>query len=208
MVKNRLLAALCAVAFLSAAGVAEAQYATSTPVAPNTKQPAFIQNQQWLDLGNGPLDIEPIEGNGSIYSSGGTGLGSTSGNSTNLTLNAIPAIQPCVGCILGGVTNLGLATTTPITITAFNGVTTVTLSAPLNITNSTLLGWGAVCPAATAANTPGPAPGTITPLQLSAPLSMRSGVGGTYPMYTQNRLCAYGALQNGFTFLYFAIGAH
>lgn len=191
-------------------GGAVAQYATSTVVAPVAKQPAFIQNQQWLDLGNGPLDIQPIEGNGSIYSSSGTGTGSTSGTSTAVTLTAIPTIQPCVGCIIQGVTNLGLTawSATPIVITAFNGGTSITLSTPLNISAGTALSWGAVCPAGTAANVPGTAPGAITALQLSSPLPLRGGVGGTFPLYTQARLCGYGSLQGGFTFLYFAIGAH
>ncbi len=203
-----LIGALAIFGAALAAGGAHAQYATSTPVAPITKQPGFVQSQQWQDLGNGPLDVQPVEGNGAVYSSGGTGLGSTSGNSTAITLAAVPAIQPCVGCILAGVTNLGLATSTPITITAFNGVTSVTISQPLNISSSTLLGWGAACPAATAANVPGSPPGAITPLQLSSPLMARAGVAGTFPLYTQARLCAYGAFQNGFTFLTFPVGAH
>lgn len=206
--KNRILTSLALAVLLLSVGGASAQFATSTPVAPVTKQPVFVPNQQWIDLGNGPLDVQPAEGNGAVYSSGGTGTGSTSGNSTAVTLAAVPAVQPCVGCILAGITNLGLATSTPITITAFNGITSVTLSAPLNISSGTLLGWGAACPAATATNTPGAGPGTITPLQLSSPLLVRAGVGGAYPLYTQTRLCAYGALQNGFTLLYFAIGAH
>lgn len=206
---NRIYKFVGAAAVVAAVlGSAHAQYATSTVVAPVAKQPAFVPNQQWQDLGNGPLDVQPVEGNGNVYTSSGTGTGSTSGNSTALTLSAVPAVQPCVGCILAGVTNLGLATATPITVTAFNGVTSVTLSAPLNIGSGTSLAWGAACPAATAANVPGVLPGSITPLQLGAPLPVRGGVGGTFPLYTQGRLCAYGGQQNGFTFLYFAIGAH
>jgi hypothetical protein len=168
-----------------------------------TSQPTFIQSRQWADLGNGPLDIQPVEGNGSLYSSSGTGIGSTSGSSTSLTLTAAPAIQPCVGCIISG-----SGITSGTTVTAFNGVTNITLSASMTVPASSAIAWGAACPAATAANVPGVAPGTITPLQLSAPLQIRSGMNNTFPLYTQARLCAYGAQQNGWTFLYFAIGAH
>lgn len=199
-----------AVALGTFVSYADAQYATSTPVVPVRPQPGFIPSQQWLDLGNGPANLQPVEGNGNAYSSSGTGTGSTSGNSTSVTLTAAPAVQPCVGCIIAGVTNLGLTgwSATPIVVTAFNGVTSITLSTPLNIGAGTALTWGAACPAATAANVPGAAPGSITPTQLSPALPLRGSVGGAFPMYTQARLCAYGALQNGFTLLYYPIGAH
>ena len=207
--KHRFLIAAVALAVLLPIG-AHAQYATSATVAPVVKQPGFVQSQQWQDLGNGPLDVQPVEGNGAVYSSSGTGTGSTTGYSTTVALTAAPAIQPCVGCIIGGVTNLGLTawSATPITITAFDGVTKITVSTPLNVTSTTSLAWGAACPAATATNVPGSAPGAITPLQLSSPLMARAGVGGTLPLYTQARLCVYGAFQNGFTFLTFPVGAH
>jgi hypothetical protein len=166
-----------------------------------TKQPAFIPSQQWIDLGNGPLDVQPIEGNGTVYSSLGSGVGSTSGSSTALTLTGTPAIAPCVGCIISGA-----GITSGTTVSAFNGTTGITLSSAMTVAASTALSWGAACPAATAANVPGVAPGTVA--SLSAPAVMRAGVGGTYPFYTQARLCAYGAAQAGLTLLYFAIGAH
>jgi hypothetical protein len=205
--------ALAAIALVALSLGAHAQYATSTTVVPAVKQPAFVPTQQWQDLGNGPLDIQGVEGNGSVYASGGTGAVSstaTGAYSTTVVLGAVPTVQPCVGCIITGVTNLGLTgwSATPITITAFNGITSITVSTALAVTNNTTLAWGAACPAVTAANVPGVAPGTITPLQLSAPLQVRGGVAGTFPLWTQSRLCAYGGQQGGFTFLYFPIGAH
>lgn len=167
------------------------------------RQPAFIQSQQWLDLGNGPLDIQPVEGTGSIYSSLGTGIGSTTGSSTSLVLTAVPTVNiPCAGCIVSA-SSLGVA---PVTITSFNGVTQIVLSSALTVPSNTALSWGVACPAATATNVPGVNPNTVT--SIGSPLAARSGQNSTFPMYTQARLCAYGALQNGFTFLYFAIGAH
>jgi hypothetical protein len=165
------------------------------------KQPQFIQNQQWADLGNGPLDIQPVEGNGAVYSALGTGVGSTSGSSTTLTLTATPAIAPLVGGLISGA-----GITSGTTVSAFNGTTTITLSAAMTVAASTPIAWGAACPAATAANVPGTPPAANA--QLGAPLNLRSGIGSTYPLYTQARLCAYGAQQNGFSFLSFAIGAH
>lgn len=164
-------------------------------------QPVFIQSRQWVDLGNGPLDIQPIEGGGILYSSLGSGVGSTSGSSTTLTLTGTPAIAPCVGCIISGA-----GITSGTTVAAFNGTTTITLSAAMTVAASTPLAWGAACPAATAVNVPGVQPNTVA--SLSPPLTSRAGQNVTLPLYTQARICAYGALQNGWTFVYFAIGAH
>jgi len=170
-----------------------------------TSQPSFIQSRQWLDLGNGPLDVQAVEGEGSIYSALGTGTGSTSGSSTSITLTAAPAIQPCVGCIISGT-----GITSGTTVTAFNGVTNLTISAAMTVPASTALSWGTTCPAATAVNTPGVSPNSVTPLALSSPANIRASAdsGRTFPFYTQARLCAYGVFLNGWTFLTFAIGAH
>lgn len=164
-------------------------------------QPAFIGSQRWIDLGNGPVEVQPIEGNGDLYTSFGTGVGSTSGSSTTLTLTATPAVAPCVGCIISGA-----GITSGTTVAAFNGTTTVTLSAAMTVAASTALAWGAACPAATAIGTPGVSPNTVA--SLGSPAVLRAGQGTGYPMYTQGRICVYAAQQSGFTFLYFAIGAH
>lgn len=192
--KNRFIVATLA---LAVALLPFAAYAQTV-----TKQPAFIQNQQWLDLGNGPLDIQPVEGNGNIYSSLGTGTGSTSGSSTTLTLTGTPAIAPLVGGIISGT-----GITSGTTVSAFNGTTTITLSAAMTVAASTALSWGAACPAATATNVPGVNPNTVA--SLSSPLQVRAATSPTtFPLYTQARICAYGSFQAGWTFLYFAIGAH
>jgi hypothetical protein len=170
-----------------------------------TKIPVFVANQQWNDLGNGPLDMQGVEGAGALYSSLGSGVGSTSGSSTTLTLTGTPAIAPCVGCIISGA-----GITSGTTVSAFNGTTTITLSAAMTVASSTPLAWGAACPAATAANVPGVNPNTVA--SLSPPVLVRAAgnQGGllTLPFYTQARICAYGGQQAGFTLLYFAIGAH
>lgn len=168
-------------------------------------QPVFTPSRQWIDLGNGPLDLQPVEGNGNVYSSSGAGVGNTSGLalSTSLLLTATPLIVPCVGCLISG-----QGITSGTTILSWNGGTQIVLPTSMNVPSGSIIGWGAACPAATAANVPGVAPGTITANQLSPPLPVRAGVGGTFPMYTQARLCAWGAFENGFTLLYFAIGAH
>jgi hypothetical protein len=166
-------------------------------------QPSFIQSRQWTDAGNGPLDFQPIEGEGIVYSSFGTAIGSTSGSSTTLTLTATPAIAPCVGCIISGA-----GITSGTTVTAFNGTTTVTLSAAMTVAASTPVAYGAACPAATAVNVPGVQPNTVTSLSPPATIRTSSDAGRTFPFYTQARLCAYGAFLNGWTFLTFAIGAH
>lgn len=169
------------------------------------KQPAFIQNQQWLDLGNGPLDILPVEGTGNAYTSVGTGIGS--GTTTTVTLTATPAIPPCVGCgISCAAGTAGCTFGVTSIVTAFNGTTTITTNTSQTVAASTPLTWGAACPAATATNTPGVNPNTVT--SLSSPLPVRSGSNNAFPIYTLARLCMYGSFQNGLTFLYFPIGAH
>jgi len=184
-------------ALIALSGVAHAQTVVN--------QPVFVPSRQWVDIGNGPTDIQPVEGNGELYSSLGTGVGSTSGSSTTLTLTGTPpaGTAPCVGCIISGT-----GITSGTTVAAFNGTTTITLSAAMTVASMTPLSWGSACPAATAANVPGASPNTAN--ALSSPLNLRSqgAASGTYPMYTQARICAYGLFQNGFTFVFFPIGAH
>jgi hypothetical protein len=66
------------------------------------KQPSVASTGAWVDLGNGPTEVLPIEGSGNLYTRGSTGVGSTSGSSTALTLTATPTYPPCVGCAITG----------------------------------------------------------------------------------------------------------
>jgi len=180
------------------------------------KTPRFLQSQQWLDLGNGPTEILPIEGNGMLYSSGSGGVG-TSAGTTAFTLAATPspaANAPLVGAVITcAASNTISPCTIPAatTITAFNGTTGITTSVATTVTAANVV-WGAACPAATAVNVPGVNPDTLSGLlgPLSSPFPIRynpsSNAGA--PLYTTARLCAYGGLQNGFTFAQFPIGAH
>jgi hypothetical protein len=177
------------------------------------KQPRFIQNQQWLDLGNGPTEILVTEGTGELYASGGGGIG-TSAGTTALTLAVTPnaANTPLVGAVI---TCAASNTITPCTIpaattiTAFNGTTGITTSVATTVTAANLV-WGSACPAGTAVNVPGVAPGTVG--TLGAALNLR-GAGASIPphsalpIYSTARLCAYGGLQAGMLFLTFPIGA-
>lgn len=200
--KSHIRAFLIAALAFMIAGPAFAQTAA--------KQPAFIQNSQWTDLGNGPLDVIPVEGYGALYTSGGgAGVTGTSAGTTALTLSGTPAVAPCVGCVITCAPTNTAACTIPAatTVTAFNGTTGVTTSAATTVTAASLA-WGAACPAATAANVPGVNPGAFTAGALSPPLNMRA-LGGVaaYPVYSAARLCLYGQ-QAGLTVIYFPIGAH
>jgi hypothetical protein len=177
----------------------------------SAKQPTFIQTGQWADLGNGPVEVMPIEGSGSIYmSGGGAGVTGTSAASTTLTLSGTPAVAPCVGCVITcSPTNTAVCTIpAATTVTAFNGTTTVTTSVATTTTAASL-NWGAACPAATAANVPGVAPNAIA--SLGGPVNIRASAAQTglsaFPLYSTARVCPYGA-QGGMTFLTFPIGAH
>lgn len=196
---------------LAAFAIAVALLPSGADAQTSDKQPRYIQNQQWVDLGNGPSEILIAEGTGLLYASGGGGLG-TSAATTTLTLAATPAagFAPAVGAVI---TCAASNTITPCTIpaattvTAFNGTTTVTTSVATTATAANLV-WGSACPAATAVNVPGVAPGTVP--ALGPALSLRVTQGGphtAFPLYTTARLCAYGGQQQGMVFLTFPIGA-
>lgn len=196
------IAALIAAASLFG-GKADAQTAA--------KQPTFIQTNQWADLGNGPVELMPLEGAGSVYmSGGGAGVTGTSAASTTLTLSGTPAIAPCVGCVITcSPTNTAVCTIpAATTVTAFNGTTTVTTSVATTTTAASL-NWGAACPAATAVNVPGVSPGSVP--SLGAPINIRASAGqnglSSFPVYSVARICPYGS-QGGLSFLTFPIGAH
>ena len=196
---------------MAALALAAALFPGRVDAQTSAKQPFFLQNQQWLDLGNGPSELLPLEGNGVAYTSGGGGTG-TSAGTTALTLTATPAtgFAPCVGCVITCAPSNSAVCTIPAatTVTAFNGTTGVTTSVATTVTAATLV-WGAACPAATAVNVPGVSPNTVP--QLSAPLNLRQ-IGGSnmtaLPLYSTARMCLYGGLQAGVTALQFPVGAH
>lgn len=172
--------------------------ATQADAQTVTKQPFFIQNQAWTDLGNGPNEVFPVNGSFRLYSSSGTGIATADAGTTTLTLQqSVAANPPCVGCIISG------AGITPgTTVAAFNGTTVITLSAAMTIANNAVVSFGVACPVSGAP--------PVGSLNLSAPIDARAtaGAGDTaYPMFTQARLCAYGDQQAGGTALVFTIGA-
>ena len=186
----------------------------ATPALAQTaaKQPTFIQSQQWADLGNGPTEVIPVEGVGALYTSGGgAGVTGTSAGTTALTLSGTPAVPPCIGCVITASPTNTAACTIPAntTVTAYNGTTGVTTSASTTCTAASLT-WGAACPAATAPNVPGTAPGAFLAGALSAPINLRVTTGNIsgYPVYSAARLCLYGSQQGGLTLIQFPIGAH
>jgi hypothetical protein len=151
--------------------------------------PTVIVSNTVVDLGNGPTEIRTLQGSLGLFTSQGSGVGSTSGSSTTLTLTATAAADPpCVGCIISGT-----GITSGTTVTAFNGTTGITLSAAMTVAASTPLAWGQACPAA---------PPT-------APLALvQAAVGSDLPMYTQARVCAYGNRGPGGLIAQYPIGAH
>lgn len=156
--------------------------------------PAYINPGTTTDLGNGPQDIRVTQGNALLSTSQGSGVGSTSGSSTNLTLTAVPATPPCVGCLLTPAASPSLTSVTIPSgafVSAYNGVTSVTMSTLITVGGATPLAWGAACPAT---------PGVVLPVQAS--------VGGDMPFYTSSRLCGYSPNGPGAALLSFPIGAH
>lgn len=163
----------------------------TSPLAANaqvvTQLPQFTAARTVVDLGNGPLEIRMLGGSMGIFTSQGSGVGSTSGSSTSLTLTATPTTLACVGCVISGT-----GITSGTTVTAASG-TSITLSAAMTVAASTALAWGAACPAA---------PPT------SGLALVQAGVGADLPFYTQARVCSYGGTGPGGSYLPFAIGAH
>jgi hypothetical protein len=186
--RTAVAAALLALAAMLPSEGALAQVVTQLPVyidASTSSGPVAP-----TDLGNGPLEFKVLQGNGILFSSSGTGVGSTSGASTTLTLTATPSTPPCVGCIISGA-----GITSGTTVAAFNGTTTITLSAAMTVAASTPLAWGAACPS------------TVTGVK-GVLIQPGQPTGGDYPFYTQARLCGYSGNAPGLTVLPFAIGAH
>lgn len=152
-----------------------------------TAQPSFVAPRAVLDVGNGPTEFRMLTGSMAIFTSQGSGVGSTSGSSTSLTLTAVPATAPLVGGIISGT-----GITSGTTVTAYSA-TSITLSAAMTVATSTTVSWGAACPAA-----PPTAPVAL----------VQAAVGADLPFYTQARVCTYGVTGPGGQFLNFPIGAH
>jgi hypothetical protein len=151
--------------------------------------PTNVSTRTVVDLGNGPTEVRMLQGNMALFTSQGSGVGSTSGSSTTLTLTASAAADPpCVGCVISG-----SGITSGTTVAAFNGTTGITLSAAMTVASSTAVAWGQACPSAPP----------------SAPLALvQAAVGSDLPMYTQARVCAYGGNGPGGLFSQYPIGAH
>ena len=181
----RMLATMFRAASVALALLALPQIANAQTV---TQQPSFVAPRTVLDVGNGAVEFKMLTGSMAIFTSQGSGVGSTIGSSTSLTLTAVPATAPCVGCIISG-TGITSATT----VASYNGVTTIGLSAAMNVASSITVSWGAACP-------------TTQPTQPVA--LVQAGVGGDIPFYTQARVCAYGGTGPGGQFVTFPIGAH
>lgn len=162
-------------------------YAVPAVAQTVTQQPSFVAPRTVFDAGNGPTEFRMLTGSMAVFTSQGSGLGSTSGSATPLTLAATPLTPPCVGCQISGT-----GITSGTTVVAYSGVS-ITLSASMNVASPTTLSWGAACPAA---------PPT------AAVALVQAAVGADLPFYTQSRVCTYGVSGPGGQFLQFAIGAH
>lgn len=153
-----------------------------------TQVPTVVVAHTVVDLGNGPTEVRTLQGNMGVFTSQSSGVGSTSGSATLLTLTATPTTIPCVGCIISGT-----GITSGTTVTAYDGGLKVTLSAAMTVAASTAVAWGSACPAAPPTN----------PLVL-----VQAGIGSDLPFYTQARVCAYAGNGPGALLTQFAIGAH
>lgn len=180
---------VAAVLTIAASGVLLPEAAFAQVV---TQLPVFVAPRTVVDLGNGPLELMILQGEAGVFTTQGSGVGSTSGSSTTLTLTGTPAIAPCVGCVISGT-----GITSGTTVAAFNGTTTITLSAAMTVSASTALAWGAACPAT------GTAGAATTPQVL-----LQANVSSDLPLYTQARICIAGHLGVGGQVLPFPIGAH
>lgn len=161
----------------------------SAPAQVVTQLPVYIDNSAGVtDLGNGPVELRVLQGTAQVFTSQGSGIGSTSGSSTTLTLTATAAANPpCVGCAVSGT-----GITAGTTVTAFNGTTGITLSAAMTVAASTAVAWGKACPTTVS-----------SPAAIAVP-----GAGTDLPLYTYARVCAGAQFSAGATVLPFAIGAH
>jgi hypothetical protein len=165
-----------------------------------TAQPNFVAPRSVVDLGNGPMEILPLSGNGAVFTQFGTAVG-TAPTSTALTLTTSQAANPpCVGCFVTCPSPVNCTIPASTTVAAFNGTTLITLSAAATITAASV-NFGQLCPISTQA----------APVQPTTPMGfVQTGVtpAAGLPMYTQGRVCAYGGTGPGMQFVNFPIGAH
>jgi hypothetical protein len=186
-VVTAVLAIACA-ATLPPEDLANAQAVTQLPVS--------INPNSVVDFGNGPQELRTVLGNAWVFTEQGAGLGSTSGSSQTITLTAVPANPPCVGCLLTQVNQVAPASVTSVTVTSYNSVTSLTVSSALTLGAGTSLAWGSACPAFA-----GGLPAPNLPLQAG-------GAATDLPMSTLARICGYAANGPGATVLPFPVGAH
>lgn len=182
-ISNVLRAAALAIAALFATALPEGALAQVV-----TQLPQNVNNSVVLDMGNGPLELRVVQGNMLLATSQGAATSTAVAASATMVLTATPAVAPCVGCIISGA-----GITSGTTVTAYNGTTTITLSAAMTVANGTPVAYGAACPASLATF-------PVTPVQ--------AGVGGDIPLYTQARICAGALSSPGAAILPFPIGAH
>lgn len=163
----------------------------AAPAQVVTQVPAYVDNNGGVtDFGNGPLEFKLLTGSAMLFTSSATGVGSTSGSSTALTLTASAAANPpCVGCVISGT-----GITSGTTVAAFNGTTGITLSAAMTVPASTPLAWGMACPSSA--------------VGVKGAFAQVGQPSGDLPFYTQARLCGYSSNGPGGSVLTFAIGAH
>lgn len=157
---KKLLLALTGLWFAFTIAAVRAQDAITLPIAA----------QAVADVGNGPIKLRVTQGNASIFTSQGSGVGSTSGLSTALALTALPTTAPKVGALISG-----SGITSGTTVAAYSA-TSITLSAAMVVPASTTVSWGAACPASAAG---------IPSRNIQASVSA-----DYFLLYTQARVCA------------------
>lgn len=160
-----------------------AQVVQSLPVYLDNNGPTF-------DFGNGPLEVRVMGGAAGIFTAQGSGIGSTSGASTTLTLTATPTTPPCVGCIVNG-----SGITSGTLVASYNGGLIIGLPTAATVPASSALAWGAACPATGAGQ-------KMMLIQAGQPPS------ADIPLYTQSRVCGASQYNAGATVIPFALGAH
>lgn len=186
--RNGLRAALVATAMLAGVVTALAQDVVQLP--------GYIDNTPAVtDLGNGPQQLKILSGAAAVFTSQSSGVRNTNaaGMSTTIPLTAVPATPPCVGCLVSGTQTSGAAIPAGVRVTAYDGVTGITISSGLTIAAGTTISWGAACPS------------TVGSTRVAL---LQAGVGGDPPLYTQARLCATAQNAAGAAYLSFPIGAH
>jgi hypothetical protein len=183
--RNRFCAALAI--FAALAMPVHAQTVIQVPIYLDNGVPVPI-----YDFGNGPLEVRVLQGNASIFSMQGSGVSTAVAASTTMVLQATAAATPpCVGCVISGA-----GITAGTTVAAFNGTTTITLSAAMTVANGTPVSWGMSCPTSLTTQ-------RVMQLQPGQP----AGAPDT-PLYTYARLCGAAPNGPGAAVLTFPIAAH